>query len=122
MNQKELKKLINKLLKASEEHQENLKLRTELSLAKDEQKTAQDERDQLKKELNDLKRDFTEAKETIELKLPKMEQTIEDFYMEVMDLKVERHNERQNSIALRSKLMEVKEQLAECQINERSLI
>ncbi|CAO1294568.1 unnamed protein product [Diamesa hyperborea] len=115
--------IMNHLLKVSQEHQmeceDIIKLRAQLATAKNQQKKAQDGKDQLEKKLTDLKKENADLKETIEQKLPKMEQTIEDFYMEVMDLKIERHNERQNSIGLRSKLMEANEQLAECQINER---
>ncbi|CAO1295100.1 unnamed protein product [Diamesa tonsa] len=124
---KELNEMIKTLLKASEGHQieqqENIKLRAELSLAKTEQKKEQEsntkvlnERDQLIKELSD---ELTEAKETIDQKLPKMEQTINEFHMEVMDQKIERHHQRELYREIRSKLMEAKEQLAECQINER---
>ncbi|CAO1294545.1 unnamed protein product [Diamesa hyperborea] len=110
--------MIKTLIKASEEQQKDrdeiVQLKSELAKSKEEQRKEYEAKEQLMKENADLNKKLSEAKETIQQKLPKMEQTIEDFYMEVMDLKVERHNERQNSIALRSKLMEANEQLAEC--------
>ncbi|CAO1294723.1 unnamed protein product [Diamesa tonsa] len=120
-NRKEIKALnemMKQLLIESRDHQmnsqENIKQRSELSLAKDELKNEHDEKIKITNERDQLEKENADLKKTIQQKLPKMEQTIEDFYMEVMDLKIERHNERQNSIALRTKLMEAKEQLAEC--------
>ncbi|CAO1294593.1 unnamed protein product [Diamesa hyperborea] len=116
--------MMKHLIKESKDHQQEcneiIKLRAELVTAKEEQKMANDQREKEQEEnlkvINErdqLKKENADLNETINIKLPKMEQTIEDFYMEVMDLKIERHYQREDLIALRSKLMEVNEQLAE---------
>ncbi|CAO1340032.1 unnamed protein product [Diamesa tonsa] len=132
------------LLKASQEHQmecqETIKRRVELSTIKDEQKMEQEEnfkvindltneKDQLmkestdlkkestdlKKELTDLKKELTEARDTIEQKLPKMDKTINELNMEVMEIKSQRKQERTTCRELGTKLMKANEHLATCE-------
>ncbi|CAO1295005.1 unnamed protein product [Diamesa tonsa] len=114
-----MKQFFNELKDLKMEHQENINLRAELSTAKDQQKKKQEEIIKVTNEREHLEKKLNEAQETIQQKLPKMEQTINEFHMEVMDQKIECHYKREDLIALRTKLMEAKEQLAECQINER---
>ncbi|CAO1294640.1 unnamed protein product [Diamesa hyperborea] len=104
-----LSEIMNHLLKESKDHQkecnEIIKLRAELSTSKDLLKAAQDQQ----------KKESSEAKET-------MKQTINDLNTEVMELKSLRQLERNTYMGLRTKLMKTKEQLATCEINERSSV
>lgn len=141
----ELNELKNELLKAKElqrmnelklnnwkdDHQkecnENINLRAKLSKIEDELKKEQEsgtecvkERDSLKKDNADLKMDLLEAKQINDVKVPKMEKTIEDFFVQVSELKREHNMERETCRELRSKLMKANEQLVT--VDDRILV
>ena len=115
---KALKDMMTKLLKTTEDHQkdhdENVKLNTELLNAKADQLKNENEIEIIK-----LKKELMIAQEVQE-RIPKMEEEVIGLNSEVLELKQHRQTDQIVNRELRSKLMKANEQLATCSINERS--
>ncbi|CAO1301919.1 unnamed protein product [Diamesa hyperborea] len=102
-------------IKAKCQNSNEISMLAELSLSKDELKTEQEKNTKVTNERDQLKEELTKAKETFEQKLFKMEQTINGYYSEVMNLKIECQNEI--IIGLSAKLMKAREQCATFKID-----
>ncbi|CAO1323877.1 unnamed protein product [Diamesa tonsa] len=101
--------------KAKCQNPNEISMLAELSLSKDELKTEQEKYTKVINERDQLKEELTKAKELFEQKLSKMEQTINSFHSEVMNLKIECQNEI--IIGLSAKLMKAREQCATFKID-----